>query len=63
MLTSQMKPGPRMGGLDKAFLPPHRARSAQQPPLPLSGGKRNGCEARWGFPLSDSGPQRGLKCL
>lgn len=45
MLTSQMKPGPRMGGPNQAFLLPHSARSAQQPPLPLFGGKRNWYEA------------------
>lgn len=28
-----------MGGPGKAFLLPHRARSAQQPPLPLMGAK------------------------
>ena len=28
VLTAQMKPGPGMGGPDKAFLLPHRARSA-----------------------------------
>lgn len=38
-----------MGGLDKEFLLPHRARSAHQPALPLSRGERNGCEVRGVF--------------